>query len=254
MPGKDKGVSSREKVPFSRKYSSSQEGNGSNQEASLGQKGAVANQKISESRDDVLSHTRRYRKTDEKLLSVAYRISGATRKTRITVKELARQARVSTSTFYRHFRNLLDFSRRHERAIREATERLLAESSGGSLDPGGVFFKVNRMFYLNRSSVRLLLANNNDRAVRWAFWAIRPLIVRGWPTYGLVSDRKIYCFFVAEATEAVKLWVVNYGFRQSYIEDITRQLVFISKMTAPMLAPLMKMEDEKGLRVSNDYM
>lgn len=199
------------------------------------------------------SHTRRYQETERRLLVVAYKISKPLRETRITVRELVRRARISVSTFYRHFRSLLDFSRKHERVLVKAAEQLLVELSQKDLSKEAVFFRINRMFYLNRASVQFLLANNNDRAIRRAFWVLRPLITKEWPVYGKECDQKIYCFFVAEATETVKLWAISYHFWQNYIDDVTRQLVFIAKIIAPALAPMVKMEEERGLKVMKDY-
>lgn len=200
-----------------------------------------------------ISHTRRYRETEKKLMRIAYQISDSTHKTRITVQELVRRARIGSSTFYRHFRSLLDFSYRHERALVGAAERLLFDLSSKEKPPEAIFFMVNRMFYQNRGSVQLLLVNNGDRAIRQAFWVLRPLITRQWPTYGRVSDQKIYCFFVAMMTETIRLWAINYKFRQSYVEVVTKQMMFVSRNLGPALAPMMKAEEGKGLEVKDDY-
>lgn len=199
------------------------------------------------------SHTRRYRETDNRLMKVAYRISDPMHKTRITVRELVRRAKVGSSTFYRHFRSLLDFSHRHECALVGATERLLLDLSPKEMPPEAIFFMVNKMFYQNRGSVRLLLVNNDNQAIRQAIWILRPLLTKDWPTYGRESDRKIYCFFVAMTMETIRLWAINYKFRQDYIEVITRQMMFISKNIALVLAPLMKVEEGKGFRVRDEY-
>ena len=186
------------------------------------------------------AHTRRYQKTEEKLLNTAYNISTSDNKQPFTVHNLAYQARISTSTFYRHFRSLLDFSRRHEKKLKKAAELLYDELSQKDLPPEALFLRIVLLIYKGRSSVRLLLSKNDDRAIRAIFWVFRPLITKQWPSYGAASDRLIYSYFVAEATEAIRLWVIDQNFRQKHIETIANQVFFISKIIAPALAPIIK--------------
>lgn len=198
---------------------------------------------------ELKKHTRRYHRTDKKFLRVAYRSLALSDGARVTIKEIAHQAGVNISTFYRHFRSLLDFSQRHRRLVKQASEQLLIELVAKNPSPEVLFFKINRLIYLNRASVRFLLASKDDQVIRQIFWILRPLITANWSSYGRISDQKIYCFFVAEATEAVRLWVVGHNFCRSYIDTVTRQLAAISRTAPRSLAPIVKAEgwDEKLL-------
>lgn len=200
-----------------------------------------------------IKHTRRYIQAEQKLITVASKIFNPLKAAHITVKELARQAKVGTSTFYRHFHSLIDFFHRHEKILKTASEHLVSDLSDKNLPPEKLFFQISRLLYLNRASVTFMFASKNDRVIRQIFWIFRPLITKNWPTYGHASDQRIYCFFVAEATEIIRLWAIGYDFQQDRVSEITRQLSFISKALAPTLAPIIVAKTTKPDPLPENY-
>ena len=200
-------------------------------------------------------HTRRYQKTEHKLVVAASEISSLANKEVFTVKGLAYRARVSASTFYRHFRNMLDFSNHHIDIIRQASEELLVHlNTQEALAPEMVFFQINRMIYIHRTSVRFLFASEKDYAIRQVFWILKPLVTKNWASYGALLDQRIYCYFVVEATEAIRLWVIADGFRREHIDIVTSQQAFLAKKVSSAIMPIVKMEESDIVAIPDNYL
>lgn len=196
--------------------------------------------KLAKYREADIKHTKRYHSTERKFLKAANKIVKTNKREIVTVRELCRTAGVHASTFYCHFRNLFDFSRRQDAKVLRHFSEIHDTLNSSSGTPLIFYTRLASFLYQHRLILLTRLGRYEDRLLREIFFKLRPTIILSWSSYGKTTDLFIYNVFTAEAVEIVRISLRSSGTRNKQIEVLARQLARLSISAPRSLAPLIK--------------
>lgn len=181
-----------------------------------------------------LRHNKKYQNIEQRILKallVFYREQGGT--ARITGTAVARKAGITRSAFYLHYHDvgkvLEENCRITLEAVHEITERY--QERGG--EPR--FFLRELLVCVHRNRLRFEIEHARESVHLWRLILtdIRPVVTRGWTSYGQRADDALYRRYAASFIGIVYEWGEQ-GYSETSFDRCLSQLVSLSRKRARM--------------------
>lgn len=182
-------------------------------------------------------HTRHYHKTNAKILQSISTIAAKQHSlASIKIRTICHYAKISVSTFYRHFRNLLDFSSWYKSIYLKELAIFAKVAFPEKLTPQQTFEKVFIFIYRHRKIIRLELATYDIYLLSETFHVLRPVITRQWNNYGAKTNDFIYNTYSSYMMQLVIAWCWQSNFNSKDIPRLSRLAIYVGRATRPVLA------------------
>lgn len=173
---------------------------------------------------------KRFYKT-EKAIFVAY----CKLKDYPTAKKLARAAKVSRTTFYRHHKKAqaipLDYENFLIKTYAKTAKYLLKRGSDLKI----LIFRTLIFIYNHREVFRALFSDNHKEVIKQMLKLLKPSIVDEWRLTGDLA--KMYNVYANEVLGVIETWGAK-GFPKESIDQVLNDILYLTDTARQNLAPI----------------